>query len=134
MHSATTAIVTGPDGAIWFTDTGTGKILRSDTSGNMTEFPLPAGTVPYDLAVGPEGALWFTEFDQDTIGRITTSGTFTFFHANINLPENIAVGSDGALWFTEPYEYSIGRLTTTGVVHHVCDSEESDGLRHRRWS
>jgi streptogramin lyase len=39
-------ITTGPDGALWFTETGSGKIGRSTTAGAITEYhsPIPTPT------------------------------------------------------------------------------------------
>ena len=46
-------ITTGPDGNLWFTEFGAGKIGRITPSGSITEFPIPtagSGIVPtYDV-------------------------------------------------------------------------------------
>jgi streptogramin lyase len=34
-------VVAGPDGPLWFTDTGSNKIGRITTAGTITEFPIP---------------------------------------------------------------------------------------------
>lgn len=121
-------IVTGPDGALWFTDhqyNGPNRIGRVTTAGVFTAYPIPdhpaAGEngVANGIAVGPDGALWFTG-PRDRIGRITTAGAITLYplHLRNNFqPEYITPGPDGALWFTDsgPGEY-IGRITTAGVV------------------
>src|ERR1700742_2427686 len=39
--SLPSGITVGPDGALWFTESGSGKIGRITTSGVITEFPLP---------------------------------------------------------------------------------------------
>ena len=72
----------GPDGNLWFTETGTGKIGRlSPNSFSVTgEFPtLTPNSAPVGITVGQDGALWFTENGQDKVGRITTGGTVTEF-------------------------------------------------------
>ncbi len=57
-------ITAGPDGNLWFTESGGNKIGRITPSGQITEFPLPTGiTKPYypiGITAGPEGNLWFT--------------------------------------------------------------------------
>src|SRR5262245_17010747 len=75
------AVAPGPDGAVWFTEAGTGKIGRVTTAGQVTEFSLPAGTASDSegIARGPDGNLWFTEFGTDRIGRITPTGAITEF-------------------------------------------------------
>jgi streptogramin lyase len=76
-------ITLGPEGALWFTENGAGKIGRITTSGAVAEFALPSPgslmSVPNDIVPGPNGALWFTELRANKIGRITTQGTITEF-------------------------------------------------------
>src|SRR3954468_18775445 len=61
------SIVSGPDGALWFTDSATNSIGRITTDGTVTnKFPVPIQTnqdniALLDLTVGPDGALWFIE-------------------------------------------------------------------------
>jgi streptogramin lyase len=41
-------ITMGPDGALWFTETGANKIGRVTTAGVISEFPIPtAGSQPH---------------------------------------------------------------------------------------
>jgi virginiamycin B lyase len=107
-------IMVGPDGALWFTDTGTNSIGRITTAGAIVEYPVPTPNSQVDgITTGPDGALWF--------GRITTGGMITEYPVpSSSLDESkIVVGPDGALWFTEGRfagGSSIGRITTSGVV------------------
>src|SRR5271166_3624963 len=58
-------ITTGPDGALWFTESNgnPAKIGRITTSGVITEYKLPAGdNQPTGITAGPDGALWYTVF------------------------------------------------------------------------
>jgi streptogramin lyase len=62
------AIVTGPDGNLWFTDVGGNSIWRFDPlTTTYTRFPVPtqgafSGNVqPTGIVVGPDGNIWFTE-------------------------------------------------------------------------
>ncbi len=130
-------ITMGPDGALWFTEAGSGKIGRVTTRGAITEFTLSGGSASgfgaHTITTGPDGALWFTEANAGKIGRMTTSGVFTQFTlpANINKDEvieralSITKGPDGALWFvsqnTSPSTLSVvsgqvGRITTSGTI------------------
>src|SRR5690242_1596147 len=69
------ALVSGLDGALWFTEGQTNKIGRITPAGALTEFPVPtADSFPTMLALGPDGNLWFTEGDGGKIGRITPRG------------------------------------------------------------
>ncbi|MBO0795988.1 MAG: hypothetical protein J2P36_34280, partial [Ktedonobacteraceae bacterium] len=48
-----TGITSGPDGALWFTETSAGKIGRVTVQGKISEFPLPtADSHPYDITSG----------------------------------------------------------------------------------
>ena len=109
-------ITSGPDGALWFTETAT--IGRITTSGALTEFPLPS-SLPLKITSGPDGALWFTDGGlMGRIGRITTAGASTWYPVPTPDPAlfGICTGPDGALWFTEQYAEKLGRITTSGAI------------------
>ena len=109
-------IVAGPDGNLWFVEQAADKIGRMDLSGNVTEFPLPAGSEPTAITVGPDGNLWFTEFSRDRIGRITPAGVIKEVRlpAGSN-PLSIAAGTDGNIWFTETGANRVAHMTTMGT-------------------
>jgi streptogramin lyase len=136
-------IANGPDGNLWFTESGSGRIGQMTPAGVLTEFtlpkvPAPAGSPPGTAATtaspaaitaAPDGALWFTGIPGE-VGRITTSGVVSEFAVPDVPPpagspagtastpatlSSITTGPDGALWFTGvPGE--VGRITTSGVV------------------
>ena len=125
------AIASGPDGNLWFTESGSGQIGRVTPAGVVTQFTLPTvppppgsspGTpaslqTPQAIAAGPDGALWFTT-DDSLVGRIGTDGTITEFAVDgltDSESEEMTVGPDGALWFTG-VTGAVGRITTAGVV------------------
>jgi len=116
-NSQLTSMVAGPDGAMWFTETG--AIGRVDGNGAISEYFLPtASTYPQSIVVGKDEALWFAEASVPRIGRITTSGAITEFVIP-NGAVFITPGSDGALWFNSDNNttsYFIGRITTGGTV------------------
>ena len=106
-------VTAGPDGAIWFTETGAGAIGRLTIDGHLTQYPLNSGLVPGGIAPGPDGALWFTVGQSSSfIGRITVHGHVTLYSVpgECNNTNAIAAGPDGAMWFT--CGQSIGRITT----------------------
>ncbi len=108
-------IVTGVDGALWFT-VGSNNIYRVTTAGVFTGYPISSGA--FDITTGPDGALWFTESSGNKIGRISTSGDVTEYPvptATSN-PNGITSGPDGALWFSEKTGNKIGRITTSGAI------------------
>ena len=97
-------IVTGPDGALWFTmkggqcETGGGsKIGRITTDGQLTEFTIPTEPgYPGGITAGPDGALWFGEELGNKIGRITTAGGVVRYDAG-RLEAAITGGPDAEL-------------------------------------
>jgi RHS repeat-associated protein len=85
----------------------------------ITEYALPSGSDPPDIAAGPDGNLWFTEYGTSRIGKITTSGAVTEYTLpSGSSPDDIAVGpeKENALWFTEHGTSKIGKITTSGAV------------------
>jgi len=64
-------ITAGPDGNLWFTDSGTiGAIGRITPSDTVTEFPTGITTgSPEGIAAGPDGNLWFAQ-GPNWVGRI----------------------------------------------------------------
>jgi len=126
-------IAPGPDGNIWFTDTGTTKAIGKITpSGTITEYSagLNAGSSPGSITAGPDGNLWFT--DQGTtraIGKITPSGTITEYSAGLTggsaVPQSI-VAANGKLWFSE--KGKVGRINTAGTITEFSSTFGSAGL------
>ena len=52
------AITLGPDGALWFKETGANKIGWLEPNGKFTEFPVPlAGAENHGITAGPDGAI-----------------------------------------------------------------------------
>ncbi len=112
-------IVTGPDGALWFTEEYADRIGRITRGGHVHEYALPdaqprsdGGSLgPTGLTVGPGGALWFVLGNRDRIVRFTLSGRATYFelpHTEqqdmtyaFGQPNGLAHGSGGSLWFSE---------------------------------
>jgi virginiamycin B lyase len=118
-------IVTGPDQALWFTESG--KIARISATGALREFALPAGHTASSLTTGPDGALWFTEPEASAIGRITTAGVITelivpgacqagYACPTSPRPIGIVTGSDNALWIIEPIFSRVSNRTAAAKV------------------
>ena len=115
-------IVAGPDGDLWFTDSGaTPAIGRVTPQGVITEFSkgLDPLAQPAAIASGPDGNLWFTDVGKTpAIGRITPAGVITEFTQGLNpeaAPNSIAAGPDGDVWFTDGAG-AIGRVTPQGAI------------------
>jgi streptogramin lyase len=114
------AVVTGPDGDIWFTEVGRvnaiGRMAPDGTLLGATS--LANGSLPAAITVGPDGNLWFTEESANKIGRMSTAGTllgeFVIPTAN-SQPLGITTGPDGDLWFVESNGNQIGRIAPDGT-------------------
>jgi hypothetical protein len=118
-----TAIAAGPDGNLWFTESGgPGGIGRITPSGVITEFTagLTSGSSPWAITAGADGNLWFTEnFDPGRIGRITPSGLITEFSSGLGPgpPQDITSGPDGNVWFAQASNPGlVGRITPSGQI------------------
>lgn len=85
--------------------------------GQITEYPVPASSSPWQITAGPDGALWFGDPSTNRIGRITTAGTVTYYGGLTgSQPGAIVSGPDGNLWFVEQLGGKVGRMTTGGVL------------------
>ena len=66
------AITAGPNGNLWFTESGANKIGQITPSGTISEFSVPtSASDPEGITKGPDGNLWFTENGANKIGQIT---------------------------------------------------------------
>ena len=125
-------ITTGPDGALWFTNSGGGglggTIGRVTTDGTFSVYKGNGMYAPDGIVTGPDGALWFANTGGGTgnpsfssIGRIATDGAVTYYSdpTNIAQPFAINLGPDGNLWFTNNGWGGgdmIGRITPSGTI------------------
>jgi len=71
------AIVTDPQGNVWFTQTNTGKVAKFDPSTEtFTEYenptwPQDARSMMWGIDYSPDGSLWFTDEAYDTIWKFS---------------------------------------------------------------
>lgn len=121
LHSTPNGITAGPDGNLWFTDSGANQIERITPGGIVMGFPIPThNSGPMEITTGLDGNLRFTENTAGRIGRITPTGTITEFSLSLseNGPSGITAGPGGTIWFTAwggnaPNNTDlIGRITT----------------------
>jgi|GEM_PF-6185343 len=117
------ALTSGPDGNVWFTDSAAHKIGRITPAGTITEFALSSSSSPAHITPGHDGSLWFTDNALDEIARITVQGVVTEFPLSAagpaalvgGVPEEIVTAQDGSLWFSLANPGELGRLSTSGV-------------------
>ena len=69
----------------------------------VTEYPVPAGSHPHDVAPAPDGTVWYTAQATGKLGRLDpkTGGTTEIPLGEGSAPHGVIVGPDGAAWVTD---------------------------------
>ena len=69
----------------------------------VTEYPVPPGTHPHDVAPAPDGTVWYTAQHTGKLGRLdpTTGQTTEISLGAGSAPHGVIVGPDGAAWVTD---------------------------------
>ena len=116
----------GPDGELWFAETGptatdpanpgANNIGEISASGEINEFQIPgADSDPTGVVLGSDGNVWFTEAATGDVRKIKVgvglSDPVQLSAAN-SMPSGIAGGGDANLWIVENTGDKIG-LTVT---------------------
>jgi len=133
--SSIRGIVSGPDGALWFTNDY--ELGRISTSGLISHYSN-GGLLAGGITVGPDGALWYIDLFGNNIGRRTMGGTITVFAIpgstthGCGYCSSISAGPDGAVWFTRSETTKqIGRIDTSG--HMTMYSIPTTGAYSITW-
>lgn len=114
--------VEAPDGAIWWAGQWANLIGRIDpATGEMEEFPLPAGAMPHSVNIDDAGGVWYMGNKNGTVGKLDPqSGEITVFEMPdpaARDPHTAVFDADGILWFTLQQSNMVGRLDpATGEV------------------
>ncbi len=119
-------------GNLWYTGTTNalsnhqqawiGRLDITDSHGSITQFALPAQSLPTSIAAGPDGNLWFFDDGTHAIGKITPSGAATEYPLPYQgklagtAQEEMVLGADHNLWFTDPQAGMVGRITPSGKI------------------
>jgi virginiamycin B lyase len=71
--------------------------------GEVTEYPVPAGSRPHDVAPAEDGEVWFTAQGAGSLGRLDPASGETRLIAlgDGSRPHGVIVGPDGAPWVTD---------------------------------
>jgi len=113
------SIVTGADGALWFTEYAGNAIGRIDVTGEVKNFPIPTpASFPVSIAAGADGTIWFLE-SIGKVGRLSAEGkVFEYQLPSPDAsPNSIILGPDGNLWFTEETADQVGTILSNGSIH-----------------
>src|SRR4249919_299485 len=91
-NSAPYICVEGPDGNLWFCESGAAKLGCFDPrTARFREFALPTpGATPIGIVLGGDDNLWFAQKKANKIGRLSVKGVLDEF----NVPTSNA-GPDG---------------------------------------
>lgn len=76
---------------------------HAQNSDVITEFPVPAGTRPHDIAPAPDGTVWYTAQRTGELGRLDpeTGETHHIPLGARSAPHGVIIGPDGAPWITD---------------------------------
>jgi streptogramin lyase len=116
------SIAAGPDGNLWFTETGsTGEIVKLSPGGQvLSEYSTGTTNQPINIVAGSDGNLWFIDGGPSpAIGRITPNGEINEYRAGLGsgAPAGLALGAGGDVWFTEEgTPPAVGRITPGGEI------------------
>ena len=123
--SGPSSIASGPDGALWFTESTGHKVGRITVHGAITEFELPPeGDSPTDITAGSDGNLWY--ISGSSLCRMTPAGEATCQRVGLyGALKQIISGPDGALWFTAETRH-VGRALPSGGVSYFAASGVGD--------
>jgi virginiamycin B lyase len=111
------AIVTGPDGNIWFIDENAPGLVRMSVSGGIHEFPL-AGVDgnAVSMTVGKDKNFYILD-ETSNVVRVTLAGAVDIIpipSGDTTSVDGLALGPDGNVWFAE-FDH-IGKITPAGKI------------------
>jgi virginiamycin B lyase len=113
------------DGSIWYAGQFGNLIGRLDPrTGEVKEYPLPAGAMPHTVQLDPQGRPWYSGNKNGTIGWIDpATGKATVYKMpdpEATDPHTIAFDQKGIVYFTFQAANMIGRLNPqTGEIKLV---------------
>jgi virginiamycin B lyase len=108
-------MATAPDGSLWVTLYGTGRLLRVDPVGQkiLKEYALPHGPTggPYAVTVDAGGIVWVNEIQTDTVVRLDPrtgqTRVITLPSKDVGIRKMI-VDADGRLWYMGSHNGRLG--------------------------
>src|SRR5262249_41282901 len=120
-------IVAGPDGNVWFTESGYGQIGVIDVAGGsyaITEYAIPTVfPFPQVIIAGPDGNIWLTEtgglggYGNHLSSIDLVGGTYAITELVIptadSQPVGLTVGPSGTdVWFAEVHGNQVGHYVS----------------------
>jgi virginiamycin B lyase len=112
--SAPRRIAAAPDGMLWVTLYGSGKLAKVDPAAVKTvrEYPLPGGNAgPYAVTVDGGGMVWVNEINTDTVVQLNPANDMTRVvqlpSKNVGIRKMI-VDARGKLWYMGSHNGRLG--------------------------
>jgi virginiamycin B lyase len=80
-----------------------GSAAAAEATVRLTEYPVPSGSHPHDVAPARDGTVWYTAQATGRLGRLdpTTGRTEELPLGEGSAPHGVIVGPDGAPWVTD---------------------------------
>lgn len=108
-------VATAPDGMLWVTYYGNGKLAKIDPAAMkvVKEYPMPAGTGggPYAVTVDGAGRVWANEIDTDTVAvldpRTETFRVLQLPSKDVGIRKAI-VDAEGRYWYMGSHNGRLG--------------------------
>ncbi len=107
-------IATAPDGALWVTLYGNGRLAKVDPVAMkvVQEYPLPGGNAgPYAVTIDGGGMVWANEINNDTVVRLNPATgemrVVALPSKNVGIRKMIADAS-GRLWYMGSHNGRLG--------------------------
>jgi virginiamycin B lyase len=108
-------IAAAPDGTLWATLYGTGKLIHVDPAAGrvLKEYPMPAGATggPYAVSVDGAGIVWANEIQTDTVARFDPKTekfrVFLLPSKGVGI-RKLAVDAQGRLWYMGSHNGRLG--------------------------
>ena len=110
-------VATAPDGTLWVTLYGNGKLAHVDPVANkiLKQHPLPAGPNggPYTVVVDGAGRVWANEIDTDTVALLDPKTekiqVFKLLSKGVGIRKSI-VDADGRYWYMGSHNGRLGMI------------------------
>jgi virginiamycin B lyase len=124
--------IQAPDGSIWWTGMYGNLVGRLDPkTGEMKEYPLPAGARPHSILPDKDGNIWFTGNSNATMGKLDPrTGKVTEYPTKARDPHTATFHPNGRIYFTAQNARVIGRLSPeTGETTEVATEPNPYGIQ-----
>jgi virginiamycin B lyase len=107
--------VEAPDGSIWYVGQVGNTIGRIDPrTGDVREWPLPAGAAPHSVNVDAQGGVWYMGNGNGTIGKFDPATgqarEYRMPDPHARDPHTAEFDRNGIMWFTLQQSNMIGRF------------------------